>query len=63
MSRNSAVFTSSPVAATADGELTHIRNDRNLYLHKANLFLADGPIQAFLDKTSRIIAPVSNFPP
>jgi hypothetical protein len=51
------------LAATADAELTDIRNDRNLYLHKANLFPADGTIQSFLDKTIRIISAVSNFNP
>jgi hypothetical protein len=46
-----------------DLDLHDIRNDRNTYLHRANLFPSDQGVKRFLDKTSRIVAAALRFTP
>ena len=46
-----------------DGDMDSIRNDRNLYLHRANCFPNDGTIGQFLNRTIRAISEATTFPP
>lgn len=46
-----------------DTDITDIKNDRNTYMHRANLFPGDPQMQKFINKTIRIIGMAASFQP
>jgi len=48
---------------TEDLELDDIRDDRNSYLHRANLFPSDPQVRMFLHKTSHVVGAALRFKP
>lgn len=46
-----------------DADITDIKNDRNTYMHRANLFPPDPQIYRFLNRTIRVIQQATTFQP
>lgn len=46
-----------------DADITDIKDDRNTYMHRANLFPADPQMQRFLNRTIRVIQQATAFQP
>jgi hypothetical protein len=46
-----------------DSDITDIKDDRNTYMHRANLFPADPQMQQFLNRTVRVIQQAAGFKP
>jgi hypothetical protein len=49
--------------APTDADITDIKNDRNTYMHRANMFPGDPQMQRFINRTVRVIGAATAFQP